>query len=344
MSDTSDRLALPYLQPAQAQKHVTHNAALARLDAIVQLAVAGIGTVTPPAAPLPGEAHVVGVGAGGDWAGQDGSVAAWDGAGWDFIPPRTGWRAWDAAAQELRIWTGTAWVLPKASLADPAMLGINTGADATNRLAVAAEATLLTHAGAGHQVKVNKAAPADTASLLFQSNWSGRAEMGLAGDDSFAVKVSADGTAWSTALRIDGATGAVGIGPLAGTDATLSVAADGLSPTIQVRNVGGIGGAGFRMIDDSSGGDWKVKTTNNGSFKIRDETGGIDHVLFNGVTRCSEFAGAVQPAGFSVAALPDPAALGAGAMIFVTDETGGPVPAFSDGTDWRRTTDRAVVS
>ena len=31
-------------------------------------------------------------------------------------------------------------------------------------------------------------------------------------------------------------------------------------------------------------------------------------------------------------------------MIFVSNETGGAVPAFSDGTDWRRVTDRAIVS
>lgn len=31
-------------------------------------------------------------------------------------------------------------------------------------------------------------------------------------------------------------------------------------------------------------------------------------------------------------------------LIFVSDETGGAVPAFSDGTNWRRVTDRAIVS
>jgi hypothetical protein len=30
--------------------------------------------------------------------------------------------------------------------------------------------------------------------------------------------------------------------------------------------------------------------------------------------------------------------------IFVTDEAGGAVPAFSDGTNWRRVTDRAIIS
>jgi hypothetical protein len=31
-------------------------------------------------------------------------------------------------------------------------------------------------------------------------------------------------------------------------------------------------------------------------------------------------------------------------MIYVSDETGGAVMAFSDGTNWRRITDRATVS
>lgn len=45
---------------------------------------------------------------------------------------------------------------------------------------------------------------------------------------------------------------------------------------------------------------------------------------------------------FSVTTLP--AATPAGRLLYVTDETDGAVVAFSDGTDWRRVTDRAVVS
>ena len=89
------------------------------------------------------------------------------------------------------------------------MLGINTVADEVNRLAVASEASLFSHDGAGHQVKVNKAAASDTASLLFQTGWSGRAEMGTTGTDAFALKVSADGVVWRTALEADPATGIV---------------------------------------------------------------------------------------------------------------------------------------
>lgn len=39
-----------------------------------------------------------------------------------------------------------------------------------------------------------------------------------------------------------------------------------------------------------------------------------------------------------------PSASVEGAMIYVTNEAGGAVPAFSDGTNWRRVTDRAIVS
>ena len=53
-------------------------------------------------------------------------------------------------------------------------------------------------------------------------------------------------------------------------------------------------------------------------------------------------SGPVAPS-FTVAGAP--AAAGrAGKMIFVTNETGGKVLAFSDGTNWRRVTDRAVIS
>lgn len=46
---------------------------------------------------------------------------------------------------------------------------------------------------------------------------------------------------------------------------------------------------------------------------------------------------------FTVAGLPAASSY-AGHMVAVTNETGGYVPAFSDGTNWRRVTDRAVVS
>ena len=91
---------------------------------------------------------------------------------------------------------------PKAAL-----FGVNATADATTKFVVAAAASLFNHAGNGHQHKINKNAAGDTASLLFQTGTSGRAEMGTAGDDNFHFKVSADGSTWKEAIVIDRATG-----------------------------------------------------------------------------------------------------------------------------------------
>lgn len=46
---------------------------------------------------------------------------------------------------------------------------------------------------------------------------------------------------------------------------------------------------------------------------------------------------------YTALTLPD-ASKNTNGMIVVSDESGGAVTAFSDGTNWRRTTDRAVVS
>jgi len=212
MSDTSAILSLPYILPAQAQKHVTHNEALLKLDILAQLTVAAIGTTTPPATPASGETHIPGAGATGDWAGQAQRIASWDGTAWVFVAPREGWRAFDLGSGLLHVFDAGAWAPLKAETQSLDGIGIGTSWDAVNRLAVASDASLLTHAGSGHQVKVNKNAVSDTASLLFQTGWSGRAEMGLAGGDDFAVKVSEDGGTWHMGLAIDAATGHVAVG------------------------------------------------------------------------------------------------------------------------------------
>lgn len=49
-----------------------------------------------------------------------------------------------------------------------------------------------------------------------------------------------------------------------------------------------------------------------------------------------------QLRSYTVAGLPSAAT--AGQMIYVSNETGGATPAFSDGTNWRRVADRAIVS
>lgn len=204
MPDTTARLGLPIMAPAQAQKHVTHNEALLLLDGATQLVLDGIDTETPPATPTSGETHHVGPNPSGAWTLQAGAIAQWQSDQWVFQAPRNGWRAWDVAGDQLVVFGTSGWVTPNNNLDG---LGIGTNYDTANRLAVASPASLFTHAGAGHQVKVNKATDTDTASLLFQSAWTGHAEMGLAGDTRFRIKVSQDGSAWTDALAFDATTG-----------------------------------------------------------------------------------------------------------------------------------------
>jgi len=208
MSDASPILGLPYILPSQAQKHVTHNEAIRLLDVLVQLAVADRGRTAAPTDPAEGDRHIVGSGATGAWAGRDGQIALWEATGWAFLAPLPGWRA--AVLEEARtvVWDGAGWVSAADLPQSFPRLGIAAAADDTNRLAVGSPASLFSHAGSGgHQLKLNKALPADTASLLFQTGFAGRAEMGTAGSDAFTVKVSADGTAWLDALAADPASG-----------------------------------------------------------------------------------------------------------------------------------------
>lgn len=206
MFQTTPILDLPLIQTAQAQKHVTHNEALVALDALVQPVALDADRTEPPLNPDEGDVHIVAAPAAGPWLGRAGQIAHFSNGGWRFHAPRPGWRMQVLSETAAHVFDGTAWQA-EGGAGQVDVLGVNTAADSTNRLAVAAEATLLSHDGGGHQVKVNKAAPGDTNSLLFQTGWSGRAEMGCAGDDAFSIKVSADGTAWTTALRLDPATG-----------------------------------------------------------------------------------------------------------------------------------------
>ena len=256
MPATSPRLALPYLQPAQAQQHVTHNEALQLPDAVVQLRIRAFGLVLPPAAPTSADVFALGTGAPGDWAGQDGRLAFWDGTGWQFLDPQDGWLAWDATGEGLRVLTDGAWAPALPALQNLPGLGIGTAWDTANRLAVAADATLLSHAGAGHQIKVNKARASETASLLFQSGWTGHAEMGLAGGLDFAIKVS-DGTAWATALSAAHGTGVVTLpqGAVIGGAVTgAAVQASSTDPTPgRLLTVGAFGlGAPLPAVGDAS--------------------------------------------------------------------------------------------
>ena len=213
--DATPNLSLPYIMAAQSQKHVTHNEAIRALDAILQLAVLDRDLTAPPSSPADGARYIVGGSPTGAWSGHAGSIAAYQDGAWMFYAPVEGWIAWIGDEDAAVVWDGSAWSALTTGggggggSGSYSTLGINATADTTNRLTLAADATLLNHDGDGHRLKINKASASDTASLLYQDAFSGRAELGLAGDDDFHFKVSADGTTWKEAILIDRSTGSV---------------------------------------------------------------------------------------------------------------------------------------
>ncbi len=216
-------LGLPCIEAGQAQKHVTHNEALRRLDTLVQLAVLDRDLNAPPASPGEGERWLVKASPSptGAWAGHGNQIAAWQDGAWQFSLPATGWLAYVVDESALLAWDGDSWenaldvVGTLSELQNLALLGIGTTADTTNPFAAKLNNALwvaktVAEGGDGDlRYKMSKESAAKTLSLLLQDNFSGRAELGLIGDDDLQVKVSPDGSAWIFALRVAKDTGLV---------------------------------------------------------------------------------------------------------------------------------------
>jgi hypothetical protein len=537
--DDTPNLKLPYIAAAQAQKHVTHNEAIRALDALVQITVADRDLTEAPESPGEGDRYIVAADASGAWGEQDGKLAAWQDGAWMFYEPVEGWLAWVADEDVLVVWDGSDWSIAGGGAgafgdlsdvpsgyggaggriaavkadesgleftAEVPLIGVNATPDTSNRLAVASDATLFNHAGSGHQHKINKNAAADTASLLFQTDFSGRAEFGTTGDDDWHVKVSADGTDWHEAIVVDKDTGDVQLGtalraagylraggsaapantsagdvtanrlsvgnsalgsgvgavarftgmqtdtpsgsrPFFNVEATLSPASHSSSDfrtlnmetqpnaasvnfnTIEagffanrVVNSGtiafaaGVQAYGFQLggtsasmgtvtsvagirsqavnsfsnaltatvasaygvyvSDNYNGGSGPLAITGNAGIAIAAISAGTNNTglligtttipsgnwgIYSAAADSSYFAGSlgigttnpsaklhvegpVRVGSYTVAGVPSAATAGAGAIVLVSDEAGGAVLAFSDGSDWRRVTDRAVIS
>ncbi len=276
--DVTARLNLPLIAAQQAQKHVTHNEALEALDTLVQATVRDRDLTAPPATSTEGDTYIVAASATGDWAGHDNAIASFRNGGWLFHAPQKGWLVHVADENTFVFFDGTQWLELTTLitvLQNLLKLGINATADDTNRLAVKSDAVLFSHddasgSGSGDmRLKFNKAASTNTASLLFQDDWSGRAEIGLAGDDDFRFKVSPDGSAWHESIVIDRSSGWVRfpsggvrevlradrtyyVDPVAGNDAN-----DGLSWATAFRTINAAVRACYRI--DSNGYAVRIK-------------------------------------------------------------------------------------
>jgi hypothetical protein len=124
MSDRSSNLSISYLQPSQAQKHVTVNEALRRLDALVQPVAVSATLAAQPTSPADGAVYILPAGkTGAAWGAMaNGTLAYWCDGVWEALTPKLGWvvRVADLDC-DLR-WSGTAW-----GMASPTSPGLCEG-------------------------------------------------------------------------------------------------------------------------------------------------------------------------------------------------------------------------
>lgn len=258
---STPNLNLPFIVQGQAQKEVTHNEALRILDVLVQLAVLDRDLSAPPGSPSEGQRWIVGASPTGAWVGHANHIAAWQDGAWQFSVPKAGWLAYVIDERALLAWDGTAWVDALAAIAtfqNLALLGVNTSADAINRLAVKSDAVLLSHddvtPGTGDmRVNVNKAGTAKDAGFVFQTGWSTRALFGLLGDEHFQIKVSPDGANFRRAIDIDNASGHVGLGTSADANNGVSAKLNTALWTAKTAGEGGTGDLRYTLNKAASG-------------------------------------------------------------------------------------------
>lgn len=212
--DQTHRMSLPYLLPGQAQKHVTLNKTLERLDTVISLQIASRQTAIEPPSPAEQDVYLLPPSpVGGQWSAfATGDLVQFTNGVWAPLSVPEGQRAWVADEQCLIVRAPNGWIdIDQDNL--PAF-GVNTPADVSNRLSVKSDAVLFSHddvsPGTGdmrHQI--NRSTVTGTASVLFQTAHSGGAEMGLTTSPDLTLKTSPDGTIFNTGLILSAATGAV---------------------------------------------------------------------------------------------------------------------------------------
>ena len=158
---TTPNLGLAYLVTSQAQKEVTHNAALNDLDYLAQLPVIDTTLSAPPSSPSTGDTYIVAASPTGAWTGYANYIAAYY-AGWIFKAPQTGWKAFARNTGKLLYYTGSAW----APLAAPYLDGTFTWnpGTLTNGSGATSSAVTVTGAALGDFARV--AAPYDLQGVL----------------------------------------------------------------------------------------------------------------------------------------------------------------------------------
>ncbi|WP_336987490.1 DUF2793 domain-containing protein [Altererythrobacter aquiaggeris] len=90
----SGRFGLPFLLVGQAQKEFFYNESIGKLDCLLHASVKGDQS-GPPQNPVDGDCWIIASPAAGEWAGNDGMLAGWNGGKWFICAPTSGMRVFN---------------------------------------------------------------------------------------------------------------------------------------------------------------------------------------------------------------------------------------------------------
>jgi len=208
MSQSSRHLNLPFIASAQAQKHVTHNETLLTLDALLFCSVSQTGLSQPPNKPAEGTRILISNNPEGEFLNHAQNIATFIDGNWTFFAPSNGWHIYCEDSQTHKTFYDNQWIEnAKNAPSNNDFQNVNTlgiGATASQQTPfIVAGAQSLFDGNDSHRVTINKATPSETASVIFQTGYSGRAELGLTGNDLLSFKVTPDGQNWSQGPQID---------------------------------------------------------------------------------------------------------------------------------------------
>lgn len=101
-------MGMTLLESAQAQKEITVNEALARIDAVLNGGAIDKDLATPPGSPVSGDVYIVAASPTGAWSGKAMQVAYFDQV-WRFIVPNEGLMLWVNDENTHYVYDGSAW-------------------------------------------------------------------------------------------------------------------------------------------------------------------------------------------------------------------------------------------
>jgi hypothetical protein len=184
------------------------NAALMRLESLVQARVISRATAAEPSAPDDGDAYILPASpTGASWESLSaGDLARAESGTWEVVDVPEGALVLIGDEGRFVLKIDGVWVAFETAiktLSDLTGLGIGATPDSYNVMIVRGAAALLTAGDDGDfSLSLNKAASGHSAQILMQDAYVTRAVIGLLGDDRLSFKVSPDGSSYVTALSV----------------------------------------------------------------------------------------------------------------------------------------------